>query len=76
MNKQYYSHRKYMKFNVHFNPLGNKVVSGWIDGKIRSFGLDQGRLLYEVQNAHKQIASMITFYYSGVTLRGGLKGKL
>jgi WD40 repeat protein len=38
---------------VCFNPSGTEVISGWSDGRIRSFGPESGRLLYVINDAHK-----------------------
>lgn len=32
---------------------GNSIISGWDDGKIRAFTPESGRLIYQIENAHK-----------------------
>mmetsp|Transcript_3004 Transcript_3004/g.4402 ORF Transcript_3004/g.4402 Transcript_3004/m.4402 type:complete len:613 (+) Transcript_3004:164-2002(+) len=38
---------------VTFSTDGSQIISGWSDGKIRSFGPQSGKLLYVINSAHK-----------------------
>ncbi|KAA6377061.1 MAG: putative flagellar associated protein [Streblomastix strix] len=61
---------------VCFNPSGTEVISGWSDGKIRSFGPESGRLLYVINDAHKKVTSITTFHNSPAIVSGGSEGQV
>ncbi|KAJ3057178.1 Cilia- and flagella-associated protein 52 [Rhizophlyctis rosea] len=39
---------------IEFKKDGSSLISGWNDGKIRTFGPQSGRLQYEINDAHKK----------------------
>lgn len=40
---------------VAFNPKGSALLSGWSDGKVRAFGPQSGKLLWVINDAHKEV---------------------
>eukprot|EP00163_Fabomonas_tropica_P027387 TRINITY_DN525_c0_g1_i2.p1 TRINITY_DN525_c0_g1~~TRINITY_DN525_c0_g1_i2.p1 ORF type:complete len:628 (+),score=192.17 TRINITY_DN525_c0_g1_i2:410-2293(+) len=44
----------------HIMADGASIVSGWSDGRIRAFGPQSGKLLYTIQNAHKEGVTAIS----------------
>ncbi|KAK2960411.1 putative Cilia- and flagella-associated protein 52 [Blattamonas nauphoetae] len=59
-----------------FNPAGSEIISGWSDGKIRSFGPESGRLLYVINDAHKQVTSITTLHKTPMLVSGGSEGQV
>ncbi|KAA6374150.1 MAG: hypothetical protein EZS28_030324 [Streblomastix strix] len=52
------------------------VISGWSDGKIRSFGPESGRIQHVIGDVHKKISSVSTFQNSPVIVSGVSKGQV
>lgn len=51
-----------------FNRTGTAIISGWSDGKIRAFGPQSGKLLFVINDAHKNFESKkIIGVLTGVT---------
>ncbi|XP_065900088.1 cilia- and flagella-associated protein 52-like [Dysidea avara] len=62
---------------LHFLPNGKAIVSGWEDGKIRSFYPESGRLMYTIQNAHnKGVTAIAITSDSKRIISGGGEGQV
>ncbi|KAH7823813.1 putative WD repeat-containing protein 16 [Monocercomonoides exilis] len=62
---------------VCFNPSGSEIISGWSDGKIRAFGPETGRLLYVINDAHKQVTCITTYSTTNqYIVSGGSEGQV
>ena len=60
-----------------FNPRGSEIISGWNDGKIRGFGPESGRLLYVINDAHKEVTCITTYNNTpGMLVSGGSEGQV
>lgn len=60
-----------------FNVRGTEIISGWSDGKIRAFGPETGRLLYVINDAHKQVTCITTYNKTpGMIVSGGSEGQV
>ncbi|TPX43498.1 hypothetical protein SeMB42_g04690 [Synchytrium endobioticum] len=44
---------------VVFNKEGSSLITGWNDGKIRSFGPQSGRLQFEINDAHRRCVTAV-----------------
>jgi WD40 repeat protein len=62
---------------VCFNPAGSEIISGWSDGKIRAFGPETGRLLYVINDAHRQVTAITTYSLDTAHIvSGGSEGQV
>lgn len=60
---------------VAFTPDGKSIVSGWSDGKIRSFGPQSGKLQYTINDAHqKAVTAIAVASCSTKLISGGEEG--
>lgn len=55
---------------------GCSIVSGWSDGKIRSFAPKSGKLLYQINDAHNHGVTAITTLENGGVVSGGAEGEV
>jgi WD40 repeat protein len=56
---------------------GKSIVSGWSDGKIRSFTPQTGKLLFAIEDAHKEGATAIKMLTDCTRIvSGGMKGEI
>jgi WD40 repeat protein len=60
-----------------FMPDGRSIVSGWSDGKIRAFLPQSGKLLYVINDAHKNgVTAMGVTSDCGRIVSGGMEGEV
>ena len=52
---------------VGFTPDGKSVVSGWHDGRIRSFLPQSGKLVYLINDAHLKGVTALAFFHNDNT---------
>eukprot|EP00927_Polykrikos_kofoidii_P016715 TRINITY_DN17572_c0_g1_i1.p1 TRINITY_DN17572_c0_g1~~TRINITY_DN17572_c0_g1_i1.p1 ORF type:complete len:619 (-),score=117.19 TRINITY_DN17572_c0_g1_i1:160-2016(-) len=56
---------------------GRSIVSGWSDGKVRSFLPQSGKLLYVINDAHKNgVTAMAVSSDCGLIVTGGMEGEV
>jgi len=56
---------------------GRSIVSGWSDGKVRSFLPQSGKLLYVINDAHKNgVTAMAVSSDCGRIVTGGMEGEV
>jgi WD40 repeat protein len=56
---------------------GRSIVSGWSDGKVRAFLPQSGKLLYVINDAHKNgVTALSTTSDSGRIVTGGMEGEV
>jgi WD40 repeat protein len=62
---------------LEFMPDGRSIVSGWSDGKVRAFLPQSGKLLYVINDAHKNgVTSLACTTDSGKIVSGGMEGEV
>jgi len=62
---------------IDFMRDGRSIVSGWSDGKIRAFLPQSGKLLYVINDAHKNgVTAMATSSDCGHIVSGGMEGEV
>lgn len=62
---------------VYFSEDGKMIVSGWSDGKIRSFFPQSGKLMWTIEDAHANGVTAIAMTSDGETLiTGGQEGEI
>ncbi|KAA6390230.1 MAG: hypothetical protein EZS28_014239 [Streblomastix strix] len=59
-----------------FAIYGYSVISGWSDGKIRSFGPESGRMQHVIGDVHKKVSSVSTFQNSSAIVSGVSEGQI
>jgi len=60
-----------------FMPDGRSIVSGWSDGKVRAFLPHSGKLLYVINDAHKNgVTAAAVTSDSGRIITGGMEGEV
>jgi len=52
------------------------VISGWSDGKIRTFAPKSGKLLYQINDAHNHGVTAISALDEGGIISGGAEGEV
>jgi WD40 repeat protein len=57
-------------FCVAFAPDGRSIISGWSDGKIRAFKPQTGKLLYVINDAHRDGVTALALY---TTAQGSMR---
>jgi WD40 repeat protein len=58
-------------------PDGRSIVSGWSDGKVRAFLPQSGKLLYVINDAHKNgVTAIAVTSDSGRIITGGMEGEV
>lgn len=63
--------------SVRISPDGASVLTGWSDGKIRSFTPESGRLQYVITDAHTDAVTALAYAASGdVIVSGGRDGRV
>ncbi|KAL8439253.1 hypothetical protein Efla_005730 [Eimeria flavescens] len=61
---------------IAFAPDGSSIISGWNDGKIRSFTPETGRLLFCIDQAHKDGVTAVAVTIDGTRIAsGGVSGQ-
>merc|ERR1740129_401963 len=56
---------------------GRSIVSGWSDGKLRSFLPQSGKLVYVINDGHKNgVTSLATSSDCGRIVTGGMEGEV
>jgi WD40 repeat protein len=56
---------------------GKSLVSGWSDGKVRAFTPQSGKLMYVINDAHKNgVTAMVVTRDSGRIVTGGMEGEV
>jgi len=56
---------------------GKSLVSGWSDGKVRAFTPQSGKLMYVINDAHKNgVTAMAVTRDSGRIVTGGMEGEV
>jgi WD40 repeat protein len=64
-------------FCVDFMRDGKSIVSGWSDGKVRTFLPQSGRLMYVINDAHKNgVTAMSTTSDCTKIVSGGMEGEV
>jgi cilia- and flagella-associated protein 52 len=64
-------------FSVQFMEDGKSILSGWSDGKIRSFFPQSGKLMYVINDAHTHgVTALITSHDSQKIVSGGMEGEI
>jgi len=64
-------------FCLDFMRDGRSIVSGWSDGKVRAFLPQSGKLLYAINDAHKNgVTSMAITTDCGRIVTGGMEGEV
>merc|ERR1719382_858695 len=65
-------------FCLDFMRDGRSIVSGWEDGKVRAFLPQSGKLLYVINDAHKQggVTAMAVASDCGRIVTGGMEGEV
>jgi len=64
-------------FCLDFMPDGRSIVSGWSDGKVRAFLPQSGKLLYVINDAHKNgVTALGVTSDSGRCVTGGMEGEV
>jgi WD40 repeat protein len=64
-------------FCLDFSLDGKSIISGWSDGKIRSFTPQTGKLLYAIEDAHKEGVTAIRMLTDCArVVSGGMKGDI
>jgi WD40 repeat protein len=62
---------------LEFMKDGRSIVSGWSDGRIRAFLPQSGKLLYVINDAHKNgVTALAVSSDSGVIVSGGMEGEV
>jgi len=62
---------------LNFMRDGKSIVSGWSDGKVRSFLPQSGKLMYVINDAHKNgVTAMATTSDCGTIVTGGMEGEV
>jgi WD40 repeat protein len=62
---------------LEFMPDGRSIVSGWSDGKVRAFLPQSGKLLYVINDAHKNgVTAIAVTSDSGRIITGGMEGEV
>merc|ERR1712093_937378 len=62
---------------IDFMKDGKSIVSGWSDGKVRAFLPQSGRLMYVVNDAHKNgVTAMATTNDCSRIVSGGMEGEV
>lgn len=56
---------------VTFSPDGKSIISGWSDGKIRAFKPQSGKLLYVINDAHRDAVTALACTADGKRLMSG-----
>merc|ERR1712048_612201 len=56
---------------------GRSIISGWSDGKVRAFLPQSGKLLYVINDAHKNgVTALATASDCGRIITGGMEGEV
>jgi len=64
-------------FCLDFMPDGRSIVSGWSDGKVRAFLPQSGKLLYVINDAHKNgVTALAVSSDCGKIISGGMEGEV
>jgi len=64
-------------YSLEFMRDGRSIVSGWSDGKIRSFLPQSGKLLYVINDAHKNgVTALAVTSDCGRIVSGGMEGEV
>jgi len=64
-------------YSMEFMRDGRSIVSGWSDGKIRAFLPQSGKLLYAINDAHKNgVTAMAVSSDCGRIVSGGMEGEV
>lgn len=62
---------------IDFMRDGRSIISGWSDGKIRAFLPQSGKLLYAINDAHKNgVTALATSSDCGRIVSGGMEGEV
>jgi WD40 repeat protein len=62
---------------LEFSRDGRSIVSGWSDGKVRAFLPQSGKLLYVINDAHKNgVTALAGTSDSGRIVTGGMEGEV
>ena len=62
---------------VNFMSYGNSILSGWSDGKIRSFLPQSGKLLYAINDAHNHgVTALMPTNNCQRVVSGGQEGEV
>jgi WD40 repeat protein len=62
---------------VTFSPDGTSIISGWSDGKIRAFAPRTGKLIYVINDAHKDgVTAIACTHDCGRVISGGQAGQV
>lgn len=62
---------------LEFTRDGRSIVSGWSDGKVRVFLPQSGKLLYVINDAHKNgVTALTSTSDSGRIITGGMEGEV
>lgn len=62
---------------LEFMPDGRSIVSGWADGKVRAFLPQSGKLLYVINDAHKNgVTALGMTRDCGYIVSGGMEGEV
>jgi WD40 repeat protein len=62
---------------IAFMKDGRSIISGWSDGKVRAFLPESGRLLYCINDAHKNgVTAMAVTSDCGRIITGGMEGEV
>mmetsp|Transcript_50806 Transcript_50806/g.114214 ORF Transcript_50806/g.114214 Transcript_50806/m.114214 type:complete len:618 (+) Transcript_50806:103-1956(+) len=64
-------------FCLDFMRDGRSIISGWSDGKVRAFMPQSGKLLYAINDCHKNgVTAMATASDCGRIVTGGMEGEV
>jgi WD40 repeat protein len=62
---------------ITFSPDGKTIISGWSDGKIRAFKPQSGRLLYAINDAHRDgVTAIVCSSDCRRIISGGMAGQV
>lgn len=62
---------------IDFMPDGRSIISGWADGKVRAFLPQSGKLLYVINDAHKNgVTALAVSSDCGYIVSGGMEGEV
>jgi WD40 repeat protein len=64
-------------YSLDFMSDGRSIISGWSDGKVRAFLPQSGKLLYVINDAHKNgVTALARTSDSGRIISGGMEGEV